>query len=99
MKKIRLFLSLFLLGGLSSGLLTPVQAQQPFDDALEKSVHPIHSQIMDGNYMAGKTDVLDFLYWFIDIIIPIVIVCGIAVVLFGAYKMMTSEKEDAVKEG
>ena len=30
---------------------------------------------------------------------PVIIAIGIAVALFGAYKMMTSDKEDAVKEG
>ena len=99
MKKIRLLLSTFLLGIFGIGLALPIHAQQAFDDVLEKSVESIQENIISGSGTEPQTDVLRYLQWFIDLITPIVIIAGVAVVFFGAYKMMASDKEEAVKEG
>jgi hypothetical protein len=82
--------------------LTPVTWAQEFVDVLQTSTESIAKNVRgegSGPGAESNPQLIEYLKRFINLITPIVITVGVAVVLFGAYKMMSTEKEDAIKEG
>jgi uncharacterized membrane protein len=47
----------------------------------------------------GTNSVFGYLKRFLNLIIPVIIIVGVVVVFIGVYKMMSTEKEDAIQEG
>jgi hypothetical protein len=86
MKKIRLLLSFFLLSICSLGMLLPIHAQEKgnFDEALQKSTNSISHNIRNGSGpgVTAKPQFFEYLKRLIDLLTPIIISVGVAVVLF-----------------
>jgi hypothetical protein len=100
MKKIRLLLSFCLLSISSLGLLFPVYGQ--YEGALTESTQSIANVVetdIGTEAPAGEGAVARITNIITQYLIPIVITLGIIVAFIGAYKMMTSDKEDAIKDG
>jgi hypothetical protein len=84
-----------------------VNAQEPppeessegnFVEALQHSTKSIKPNIRDGSGL-GNLQLEYYIIRLLDLLIPVVISAGVVVVMIGAYKMMSTEKEDAIKEG
>lgn len=113
MKILKSLLSVLIVSMLNLWICIPVFAQEApeatvtigggkFDDVLSESLGNIQGNvspdIVESNPESGQGVVL-LIENIISNLMPVIIAAGIAVALFGAYKMMTSDKEEAVKEG
>lgn len=113
MKSIKKILSVFMLSifGIWNLFLSTAIAQSPYDTALDLSTDngtqkdlkwSLSSAINGGDVVTDKTgselfnEQVNVLIWYV---IDFFIVIWIAVAFFGWYKIMTSEKEENLKEG
>ena len=101
MKKIRIILSTFLLGISSLWFLSPIHAQELRGDTLlEESVSSISQHVMKDIVSAkGTAGALNYIDNILNILTPLIITLGIFIAIWGGYKVMTSNKEEALKEG
>ena len=104
MKKIKSFLAITLLSFVALSIFPPLVSAEEggrFDEVLQKSTKGLEGNIIQGSGPGADAnpDLLEYISWFLDLAVPIVISVGVLMVLFGCYKMMATDKEEAVKEG
>jgi hypothetical protein len=102
MKKIGTFFAVILLTFTSFSLFSPLALAQEgrFDDELAKSTQSIAPHVVPDSVTEKGTDgLITLVRQILQYLMPIFIALGIVIALFGGYKMMTSSKEDALKEG
>jgi hypothetical protein len=83
----------------SLGLLFPVYGQGNANNYLEESVKSIKNRLEAPILEQGEGGALTRIETIMDYITPVIITLGILMAFLGAYKMMTTDKEDALKEG
>lgn len=75
-------------------------AQKRFDTELTKSTERIAPLVLPNSVdEEGTGGLMALIRKILQYLMPIFIALGIAIVLFGGYKIMSSNKEDALKEG
>ncbi|MDR3168318.1 MAG: hypothetical protein LBU27_00720 [Candidatus Peribacteria bacterium] len=86
----------------SLSFFSPIALAQEgrFDDELEKGIQSIKSHVHTDIVTEKGTDgLITLVRQILQYLMPIFITLGTVIALFGGYKMMTSSKEDALKEG
>ena len=101
MKKIRIISASIILWMSLYGMTIPTHAQGGrADEYLQQSAKSISQHVgSDIELAKGTSGLLNYIDRILDILVPLIITLGIAIAMYGGYKMMASNKEEALKEG
>ncbi|MDR0283092.1 MAG: hypothetical protein LBI53_07600 [Candidatus Peribacteria bacterium] len=99
MKKIRLLSAVLLMSLVGIGSLSPVFAEHRGDEALievTKKIKQVRENQEDARFAEG---VIGYVNKILEALKPVIIAIGITIAMFGTYTIMSSDKEDKLKEG